>query len=223
MKLWLYSSGDGESNEAMDRALLRNLGNRRPTFTFIPSAFEDHLTDYDEFIERFSSYAYINFNLIHADRPLLRRDRFRALNSDVVYLSGGNTFHFLYNLRRADLLDDLKYFVSTGGLLAGHSAGSILMTPSIHTASFPHFDRDDNEVGINDWRGLKLVPFEFFPHYRNSRRYSHELMKHSRREVGVVYAAADGAGIVVLQRQTTFFGSIWGFVGGHRFRVNWLK
>lgn len=220
MKLWLYSSGDGEGNQSMDRAMLRILGERRLTFTFVPSSFDTASEYYDEFIQRFADLGYINFHVMHADKPLLRRDRFRALNSDVIYLSGGNTFYFLDSLRRAALLDDLRYFVDTGGLLAGHSAGSILMTASIDTASYPDFDCDDNEVELFDWRGLGLVNFEYFPHYRNSSRYSDCLSLESRRGRRAVYGVPDGSGIVVVGRQLTFFNTVWGFVGGHKFRVS---
>ncbi|MFW7380846.1 MAG: Type 1 glutamine amidotransferase-like domain-containing protein [Oligoflexus sp.] len=219
MKLWLYSSGDGESNRSMDLALLRNLAEKQLTFTFIPSSYDTAAEYYDEFIERFSELAYINFHIMHADRPLMRKDRFRALNSDVIYLSGGNTFYLLDSLRRADLLEDLRYFVDTGGLLAGHSAGAIMMTPSIDTASYPDFDCDDNEVELFDWRGLGLVNFEYFPHYRNSARYSECLKAESKRGPGVIYGVPDGSGIVVVGRQITFFSTVWGFVGGHKFRV----
>jgi len=220
MKLWLYSSGDGESNLSMDRAMLHNLSDKKLTFTFIPASYDSAAEYYDEFIERFSQLAYIDFHILHADRPLLRRDRFRALNSDVIYLSGGNTFYLLDSLRRADLLDDLRYYVDTGGLLAGHSAGGIMMTPSIDTASYPDFDCDDNEVEIFDWKALGFVNFEFFPHYRNSARFSESLLAESRRGPGVIYGVPDGSGLVVLDRQITFFGTVWGFVGGHKFRVS---
>lgn len=220
MKLWLYSSGDSESNRSMDRALLRNLNSDALTFTFIPSSYDSYVEYYDEFIDRFSDHAFINFNLLHADRPILRRDRFRAMNSDVIYISGGNTFYLLDSLRRADLFSDLHYFVETGGLLAGHSAGSIILTPTIDTASYPDFDCDDNEVELVDWKGLNLVNFEFFPHYRNSRRYSECLKAESRRKPGIIYGVPDGSGIVLLDKQLTFFGTVWGFVAGHKFRVS---
>lgn len=219
MKLWLYSSGDAYSNQSMDRALLRNLAHKKPTFTFIPTSFEEADDYYDEFIDRFSNYAFIRFNLLHADRKISRQALNRAMNSEVIYLSGGNTFHLLRSLRQSQLIDNLKYFVRTGGILAGHSAGAIVMTPSIETAAYPDFDCDENDVGIQDWRALRLVHFHFFPHYSNHPRYSFELASQSRRQMQLVYGVPDGSGVVVMSRQTSFFGPIWGFVGGHKFKL----
>ena len=59
------------------------------------------------------------------------------LKSDLIFLGGGNTFYFLKHLKSTGLIDELKTFAANGGVLCGLSAGAIIMTPHVHTASFP--------------------------------------------------------------------------------------
>ena len=106
------------------------------------------------------------------DDPAARCDASARLHrSDIVYLAGGNTYYFLDHLRRSGLLDELALFARRGGVVAGLSAGALILTPHIGLAGYPAFDRDENTVGLgrSGCRGLGLVGFEFFPHYRRSR------------------------------------------------------
>ena len=95
--------------------------------------------------------------------------------SDLIYISGGNTFDLLYNLRKNDLITELKNYAEEGGCLAGHSAGGIVLTENINTAAFPPEDCDSNDVGIENYNSMSLVNFEFFPHYENLSFYKKPL------------------------------------------------
>ena len=152
------------------------------------------------------------------ERPgKLRRATLAALRaSDVVYLSGGNTFHFLHHLRRSGMLEALRRFALRGGVVAGLSAGGILMTPDIGLAGYPPFDRDEDEIGLSqrDRRALGLVGFDFFPHYRRSSRLREALLRYSRRSTRPLYACRDGSGIVVEQDRFTAHGEVWLFDRG---------
>lgn len=216
MNLWLYSS---EDSPEVDSDLMSEFAGYKPTFTFIPSQSYGADEDYDDFIDRFSQHAYINFKIFHLEREIPHRDVKSLLNSDLIYLSGGNTFHFLFHLRKTNIIHDLKYYALTGGFLAGHSAGAILQTPDIRMAAHPEFDRDDNECGIRKLTALGLVEFEFFPHYRNSRKYSLALTSLSKERDTLIYAVPDGSGIVRTSRGLRFYGRIWGFYRGHKFRI----
>ena len=116
-------------------------------------------------------------------------------------------------------MKELKKFVDRGGVLGGLSAGAIMMTPSIATASFPDFDRDENDVGIRNLNALNLMPFEFFPHYLNSRKYIEELNEHSILSSIPLYACPDGSGIIVENHQLRFVGRTWCFHNGQRFKL----
>lgn len=216
MKLIFYSGGGHEENEELDNELLDMIETKNPVFTLIPSSFEEADHYYSEFIEHFSVYGVKKFRLFPIDVPFRQDELNEALHSDMIFLSGGNTFYFLQRLKKMGLLARLKSYASEGGVLAGLSAGSIIMTPNIKTASYPYFDRDENEVGLKNLKALDLVDFEFFPHYANTRRYIHVLNEQSRFNSSVIWACCDGSGIVINTSSRKFVGDIWGFFRGKK-------
>ena len=91
------------------------------------------------------------------------------------------------------------------------SAGAIILTPSIKSASYPQFDCDENVDNIKNFNSLGLVNFEFFPHYKNSERYNEELIYQSKNTSNPIYAARDGSGIIEKDEEIIFYGDIWEF------------
>lgn len=86
------------------------------------------------------------------------------LASNIVVISGGNTFSLLQNLRQSGLDKSIKEFVNKPDfVLAGFSAGALVLTPTIAVCNLPNFDQ--NVVGLKDLSGLGIVDFEIFPHY----------------------------------------------------------
>jgi dipeptidase E len=133
------------------------------------------------------------------------------MKSDVIYLAGGNTYTFLHLLRRSGLLPHLKAFAKSGGVLAGLSAGAILLTPSIGLAGIPQYDPDENEVGLRSARQLKalgLVEFEFSPHHSNDPRREKELLQYSRKIRKPVLSARDGSGVVIEGEEIHVYGFV---------------
>lgn len=225
MGLWLFSSGDGESNVETDQFLLRSVGNRKSRLTFIPTETVDVPTTevnyyYDEFVERVGMHGYRNVGMLALDRPYRPKDLERAVDSELIYLSGGNTFHFLDLLRRTGFDEVLRRRAESGMAIAGHSAGAIVLTPNIHTASYPEEDRDDNEVGLTDLTALKLVRLECFPHYESAPAYDNELRRASLSAAHPIYALPDGSCIEVDHQRLTFHGLVWAFIKGISFQVS---
>jgi dipeptidase E len=232
----LYSGGQERRNALIHESLLA-LALRRPgkrarkeeiRMTYLAFTAEGAGAYYRRFERRYKAFGATEFNCLAADDPALgqpgaaRRHAIASLlASDVVYLSGGNTFHFLAHLRRSCLFSALQTFADHGGVLAGLSAGAILTTPHIGLAAYPAFDRDENEVELPEsrWGALDLVDFEFFPHYRTSRRYRDALLHYSRTSRFPVYACRDGSGIVVERDRLTAHGEVWLFDRGQERKI----
>jgi len=226
MRLWFYSSGDAASNADADARLAiqieQNMGKRRrePRVTFIPANPEDAPYYFEEFVDRCSQHGITNVELLDIHDGRLTSARVSAaLRSDMVYISGGNTFHLLHAMRHTGFEHDLARYVHAGGILAGHSAGAIVMTPTIATAAFPEEDRDENVVGVTDFKAMRLVPFEIFPHYRNNVIFNVSLQRSSLRMGRPIYGLPDGSAIAVDGEAITFIGPVWGFVKGVRFKL----
>lgn len=231
----LYSGGQNRRNALIHESLL-TLALRRPgkrvksqiRMTYIAFTAEGAAGFFRRFERRYKAFGGTDFHCLSADDDELSRPgaaRNRAvkllLSSDVVYLSGGNTFHYLMHLRRSGLFPALRKYADRGGVLAGLSAGAILMTPNIGLAAYPDFDRDENEVALPEsrWSALNLVDFEFFPHYRRSRRYREALQSYSERSRFPLYACSDGSGIVVEGDRFTAHGDVWLFDRGQARKI----
>lgn len=93
------------------------------------------------------------------------------------------------------------------------------MTPHIRMAAEPKFDCDTNDVRLSDWRALRVVNFEFFPHYSDRRDYSDSLLELSRFSPYPIYACCDGAALHKTKNQQTLFGRVWMFHQGQKLRV----
>lgn len=219
MKLVFFSGGFDRENKKLNQSLVELTGKLNPSITYIPASSYGSEVEFREFVRRFRKFNVTKFLHFAVDVAFDRILFEEAFKSDAIFLSGGNTFHFLHHLRKKKLLKELKDFVARGGVLAGLSAGAIIMTPSINTAGFPDFDCDDNEEGLMNWAALNLVNFEFFPHYINSRRYAIEMSSYSELSKYPLYASRDGSGIIVTDDEVRFLGEHYCFHKGQSFKL----
>lgn len=216
MKLVFYSGGHDFENIKLDKLLIDLVKNDSPQITYIPSCSYLCDSDFQDFVkqyERFKIHNIINFPI---DRPYTEVLKNEVFKSDIIHLSGGNTYYFLKHIRKTKMLGELKKFVKRGGVLTGLSAGAIIMTKTIGLAGVPEFDRDDNDENLKDLRGMNLVDFEFFPHYKNSKRYDTELLDYSKKIGTPIYACPDGSGIIVHNNKIIYVGKTYCFFNGKK-------
>ena len=146
--------------EAMDEAILRETGKTTPVVLIVPTAaaFENPKRAADNGVRYFSA--------LGADaRPLMVVERSDAEcaelaseveSADVVYLTGGSPIHLLEVLQESALLDAIIDALERGAVLAGSSAGAMVMgswmrfrewRPTLGiaegVASLPHHERSD--------------------------------------------------------------------------------
>lgn len=219
MKLVFYSGGHDFENIRLDKHLIDLAQTEFPQITYIPSCSYLCERDFHDFIkqyERFNIHNIINFPV---DLPYTEVLKNEVLKSDIIHLAGGNTYYFLKYLRKTKMLGELKRFVQNGGILTGLSAGAIIMTKSIETAGFPDFDKDENDEKLRNFKAMGLVDFEFFPHYKNSKRYDVHIINYSKKHNFPIYACPDGSGIVVKNDEISFVGKTYGFIRGKKFII----
>jgi dipeptidase E len=211
MKLVLYSGGNEDDNRYLNLRALELTGVKSPKLTLIPSSSYDAEDDFRFFVQEFSKLGVQKFMHFCVDIPYTKTVLYEAMKSDLIFLGGGNTFYFLKHLKKAGMFAHFSKFLKRGGVLCGLSAGAIVLTPHVHTATFPHFDCDENPWDMKNLSAMRLVNFEFFPHYKNSKRYDAELLHHSKKSKIPLYACPDGGGIVIENEQIAFCGK------GHQF------
>ena len=220
MKLVLYSGGQTPANRLIHHALFQLVTPKRnKSMTYIPFCQEGSDHFFKRAIKRYQGVGFKRFHCLPVDVPFTRRDLNQALGSDVIYLAGGNTFYFLKHLRKSGLLTQLKRFVERGGVLAGLSAGAIILTPNIGTAGPPLPDPDDNDMQLKNLRALGLVRFEFYPHYTPTPQTNHAILQYSRTTKYPIVACSDGSGITINEHRMTFIGKVVMFFGGKKVEV----
>lgn len=94
---------------------------------------------------------------------------------DVIYVSGGNTFYLLNELRKSCAAQAIKNAVKAGKIYIGESAGAIVAAPDTRYAAL----MDENSAKTSDFTGLNLVDFCVVPHFgcEPFTQATHEIME----------------------------------------------
>lgn len=97
-------------------------------------------------------------------------------SANILLITGGNTFTLLHNLRKNHLDEAIiKFAQKKEFVIAGWSAGAIILTPSIALST------SKNDFGIKDISGLNIIKFEILPHFD---KYSKERLKSYKKSTG---------------------------------------
>lgn len=219
LQLIFYSGGLKSGNDRIHK-MIQKLSQPRPvSITYIPSTHENGEFFYRRFCARFKKYGFKKFRYFSVDSDFLRKEMNDAFKSDVIYLAGGNTFYFLKHLRDSGFLKRLSRFAKNGGIVAGLSAGALIMTPHIKLAGYPPHEGDLNEVRLKNLRGLSFVNFEILPHYQASAKTHSAMLRYSRKSKYPVFAVPDGSGLVIQEMNMTLFGPIFIYHSGKRLKI----
>jgi dipeptidase E len=144
--------------------------------------------------------------------------RTRLTTADVLFVSGGNTFHLLDQVRQTGFDVWLRANMQNK-VYVGVSAGTIIATPTIEIAEMP--PGDPNLPGLSDVTGLGLVNFEIEPHCDKARFSSAETYASSR--LNPVYGLDDASAIVVDGDYKVVSEGIWNVFGGGQKRSTLKK
>lgn len=86
----------------------------------------------------------------------------KLLNSDIIYIGGGNTFYLLQELKRSGADKLIKEQVLLGKAYIGESAGAVVAAPRIDYIE--DMDKRDAAPNLSDCSALGLVDFYPLPH-----------------------------------------------------------
>ncbi|MDR1565463.1 MAG: Type 1 glutamine amidotransferase-like domain-containing protein [Oscillospiraceae bacterium] len=85
--------------------------------------------------------------------------------NDFIYITGGNTFFLLQELKRTGADSIIIEQINSGKVYIGESAGAIIMSPNIEYAK--DMDSCKKAPDLNTFSALKVVEFYPLPHYTN--------------------------------------------------------
>ena len=202
--LVLLSGFTEKDNVNLKRKMKEIFLNKRYTLSYIPSITDRELKYFEETKTKLGEYGNFDFNYFDID-DFCDLDKIEKIfKSDVIYLSGGNTYYFLNNLRKRYLITRLRKYMDNGGYIIGLSAGAIMMAKDISAAQFG----DKDIVGLSNLSSLALVDFDFMPHWNQKSYYLEDLKEYSNNTGNTVYTCNDGDGIIVMDNELHFYGDI---------------
>lgn len=86
---------------------------------------------------------------------------------DYIYITGGDTFFLLQELKRKGVDKIISEQVKSGKLYIGESAGAIIASPDTEYMKNVNFDPIKKAPELEDYSSLGLVDFYTIPHYGN--------------------------------------------------------
>jgi len=202
--LILLSDFTENDNVNLKRKMTEIFNDKKYTISYIPSMSDIKFKYFEKTKIKLSEFGNFQFNYIDIDDFCNISKIEKIFKSEIIYLSGGNTYYFLNNLRKRYLITRLRKYVKNGGHIIGLSAGAILMSKDISSAKFG----DEDIVGLSDLSSLALVDFDFMPHWNVDSHYLDDVKKYSKNTGNTVYACNDGDGIIVMDNKVHFFGDI---------------
>ena len=151
-----------ESIELVKKFLDKNTESKK--ILFIPTAA--NVEEYKKYMhltqKAFEDFGYEveNFDVSVFSEEIAKE---KLSEAKIVFISGGNTFYLLQELKRKNLTSYLKERIENGLLYIGESAGSVIAAPDIEYASVI----DDKTVAteLDGYAGLNLVDFYIVPHF----------------------------------------------------------
>jgi dipeptidase E len=172
MKLLLTSNG--LSNQSIATALLELVGKPASEITvvFIPTAMNVARGSKDWFINDLDNIKKQGFKFIDiVDISALPKEVWlpKIENGDVLFFSGGNTYHLMYWLQKSGLSELLPDLLKTK-VYAGISAGSIVTNPSLASTSDDKKKYYEDNFGYKNEIALNFVDFYIYPHFNSPKR-----------------------------------------------------
>jgi dipeptidase E len=146
-------------------------GLQNKILAYLPSNGSDTKQVYTDYWKKIANKKNAEFLFVDNLLPESAKESKKLKGANILLITGGNTFELLYNLRKSELDKTIINFSKKEEfVIGGFSAGAIVLSPTIKTASVPSGNDpedfvDENNVGITDLTGLNIINFEIIPHY----------------------------------------------------------
>lgn len=137
---------------------------------FIPTAAETYpKNDRPWFDEDKKSFTDLGFKIEDFDLKDKAEDEVKnaVLSTDIIFVSGGNTFYLLEHVKKTGFDKVLKELNNSDKIYIGSSAGSIILGPSLEPVqSLDHPEK----ACLDSFDAVGLVDFIILPHW-NKEKY----------------------------------------------------
>lgn len=206
-KLVLIGGGDvgrGNTNyetALIDKEIVKMTNKETPNFLFIglASSFSDSY--YDTMKKVYQSLGcqtvYLKKKNIINNRDIVET---KIDNADIIYFCGGDTIKLVEDLKNYGLVELLQKVYSKGTVLAGMSAGAIMLAKEGYSDSLKLRDEADKYTFVE---GLNFIDITICPHYSDSPK-KEELKRDLLNTNKKVYALDNKTALKIIDDEISY-------------------
>ena len=219
-KIIAIGGGRMPRTQEIDREVVRLAGKRSPVCLFIPTASMDD-PGYCARVERqYRGLLGCRFKtlLLYRDRPSASEIRDTILNSDIIYVGGGNTLRMMKLWRRLGVDHYLDRARRNGTVLSGSSAGALCWFREGNSDSRSYSDASD--MTLIKVTGLHFVDALVCPHYDVERHRQPGLRAMMKKTAGVAIALDNCSAIEIVDDEYRILTSAR---RKHAYKIFWHK
>jgi dipeptidase E len=183
--------------EEIDREIIRLTGKKSPRVLFLPTAKEDSLEFCKTFIKYFGKRLGCDIDVLYLIKKKISKleIRKRILDSDMVYVGGGNTMKMLEVWRKLGVDKILKEAGDRGIVLSGVSAGAICWFKYGISDSLRYVDPKNRK--LMKLPALGFIDFTVSPHY-NTEKERQKFLDETLNEGEIALALEDCTAIEII-------------------------
>ncbi|SGZ03607.1 Type 1 glutamine amidotransferase-like domain-containing protein [Moritella viscosa] len=136
------------------------------TVTFIPTAsIHEEVTFYVDAGKKVLQDLGLIIDVLEISTATKNEISSKLDSNDFIYISGGNTFFLLKELRRTGADELIKEQINRGKPYIGESAGSVILSPNIEYVK--EMDDFNAVADLVSFSSLSVIDFYPLPHYTN--------------------------------------------------------
>ncbi|MBT2765455.1 Type 1 glutamine amidotransferase-like domain-containing protein [Paenibacillus sp. ISL-20] len=157
------------------------------SFTFIPTAsISEEITHYIYTAKEAFEKLGVVVEELDISVASSQEIKEKLARNDFIYVSGGNTFYLLQELRKSGADKIITDQVNSGKLYIGESAGSIITSPNIEYVKF--MDDIGKATTLKSFEGLNFINVYPVPHYNNEpfKDAASDLIAHYNSKLNLV-------------------------------------
>ncbi|WP_394129521.1 Type 1 glutamine amidotransferase-like domain-containing protein [Shewanella maritima] len=205
MKLALVSNNaTTQGRQAITQLLASlNVAPNELTVGYIASAPDPDRTFFNQTRDFYQQLGVNQVAYLELEQEFSQQQFEKICACSVIHLSGGDTYRFLYWLKQRGLVDTLANLALAGKAFVGVSAGAMLLTPSIESASLCG---DIDTFQQTDFTALAVVDFMFTAHAKRDANERSLAEKVAQDNHCPFVLCADEDALVIEGQQHTVFG-----------------
>lgn len=173
----------------IDKEIIKLTGKKTPKLLFIPTASNDSESYYEVVKKHFGKRLGCKTDVLYLIRNKIskREIKDKILNSDIIYVGGGNTLKMLKVWKSTGVDKILKEAYKKGVVLSGLSAGSVCWFKYANSDSEKMIDPNADYIKIS---GLGFIDALHCPHY-DSEKDRKPSLKKMMKDIEAVAIAID--------------------------------